>query len=145
MTDSRAGTILLVEDDVDVREALTEILEDAGYGVSVATNGEDALQLADACESPPRLILLDLMMPRMDGWQFLEETRLRASLAGVPIVVLSARNESNSGGVTAYLRKPFEAEALLHLVQDLCGPPNKRNGSDHFPNTTLNAGKPPTG
>src|SRR4051794_28574938 len=81
--------ILVVDDDPDLRDTLGQILEDEGYSVAAASNGREAL--AYLRERPaPSLILLDLMMPVMDGWQFRSEQRLDSVLAKIPVLVISA-------------------------------------------------------
>src|SRR5947207_15447872 len=81
--------ILIVEDDFDIREALTQILEDEGFQVRCASNGREALEVATSGPAP-RLILLDLMMPVMNGWQFRAEQLKDPRLAEVPVLVISA-------------------------------------------------------
>ena len=88
-----AGAILIVEDDADVEEAMREILEGEGYPILSAANGEEALRIL--AEKPrPRLILLDLMMPVMNGWELLRALRESAKLARIPVVVVSAVGSS---------------------------------------------------
>src|SRR5688572_27353229 len=93
MTD--ACDILLVEDDNDVREAIAEGLEDAGYQVFAAENGQEALDYLGSAPQLPSLILLDLMMPTMDGWQFHEQLSHHPRCAHIPVVVLSAAGVSD--------------------------------------------------
>src|SRR5262245_11415139 len=82
-------SVLVVEDDNDIRDALTLILRDQGYQVDSASNGQEALdQLRRG--SPANLIVLDLMMPVMDGWQFRHEQQRDPTLAGIPVVIVSA-------------------------------------------------------
>src|SRR5262245_59582395 len=79
-------SVLIIEDDPDIREALAEILEDEGYATVLAGNGREALDHLAKSEMPA-LILLDLMMPIMDGWQFRDEQRRSPSYAAIPVVV----------------------------------------------------------
>jgi CheY-like chemotaxis protein len=88
------GKILVVEDERGQREALAEVLSRLGYEVQCAANGSEALELMRHSESLPGLILLDLMMPVMDGWQFRAEQRKDRILADVPVVVLSALGDT---------------------------------------------------
>jgi two-component system chemotaxis response regulator CheY len=108
--------VLVVDDDPDILDALSEILEVEGYDVRRARNGREALQRIS--EGRPDLILLDLMMPVMDGWEF---ARTLGPVARPPIVVLSAdRNVSqkaNEIGAVGWLAKPFELTELLALVR----------------------------
>jgi CheY-like chemotaxis protein len=117
--------ILLVEDDVDVRESICEALRDEGYSVVAAANGADALaQLEHHRDVPPGLILLDLMMPVMNGVEFLDRYAADPSLPDVPVVVMSA-NPAASGqlrtDVLLYLRKPIDLDRLLQTVAVWCG------------------------
>src|SRR5262245_30022682 len=85
---SHPKSVLIVEDDPDVLEAMCFILENAGYLVATATNGAEALDCLRT-EAPPRLILLDLMMPIMDGWHFRSEQARDEKLAAIPVVILT--------------------------------------------------------
>jgi CheY-like chemotaxis protein len=116
--------LLLVEDDEAIREALTFLLEAEGYAVTSAVDGREALE---RLRGPGRtdLILLDLMMPGMDGWKFNEELRHDPALAGVPVVVFSAvelADQRASGlGAAGHLQKPVETKKLLETVRRHCG------------------------
>ena len=109
----------MVDDDVDLLEALSEILESEGFGIHQARNGLEALEVLEPLR--PDLILLDLMMPVMDGWEFAERIRGRPDWAQIPVIVLSAdRNVGDKArklGAVGYLAKPFELSELLSLVQ----------------------------
>ena len=111
--------ILLVEDDFDVRDALLEILESEGCPVVGAGNGQEALNQMRMGPSPC-LILLDLMMPVMDGWQFRAEQMRDPTLAIIPVVLMSADarvdQEAATMGAATYLRKPLEIGDLLEIV-----------------------------
>jgi CheY-like chemotaxis protein len=110
---SEAACILVVDDDREVREALKLILEGEGYDVVSATNGLEALErLDEGCR--PCLILLDLLMPLVDGWQFLAERSKTPELAAIPVIVITAADEIRvSRRRTSILRKPFALEDLL--------------------------------
>jgi two-component system, chemotaxis family, chemotaxis protein CheY len=111
--------ILVVEDDNDVRDAMVQVLQSEGYAAIPAVDGRDALERIEDGLAPC-VILLDLMMPRMDGWQFIEEHRRRRSKT--PIIVVSAYGSSDrlrSAGVE-YMRKPVDIDALLVLVGRYC-------------------------
>ena len=118
-------SILVVDDDPDILEALSEILEAEGFAIRQARNGLEAL--GELAPEPPQLILLDLMMPVMDGWEFAARIRRRADWARIPVIVLSAdRNiggKARDLGALGYLAKPFELQDLLHLVQASLGAP----------------------
>ncbi|ATB26819.1 response regulator [Melittangium boletus] len=110
--------VLVVDDDPDILEALSEILEAEGFEIRRARNGKEALERLEP--DPPRLILLDLMMPVMDGWEFAQRMRQKSSVAHIPIIVLSAdRNVGSKAsdiGAVGHLAKPFELTDLLKMV-----------------------------
>ena len=113
--------VLLAEDDEDLREAMVDTLNDAGYRVEAVRNGLDALEWLEENAIPPKLILLDLMMPVMDGWQFLDERQKTPRVAAVPVVVLSANGSFSGGGdSTGFMRKPVGVKPLLALVASYC-------------------------
>jgi CheY-like chemotaxis protein len=109
--------VLVVDDDDDIRENLVELLAGEGYEVTAAGDGRAAL--AEAGRSRPDVILLDLMMPVMSGWQFREAQLGDPALAGVPVVVLSAMAADLE--VEASLPKPFLVDDLLRLLERLTG------------------------
>jgi CheY-like chemotaxis protein len=117
--------ILVVEDERGQREALAEVLSRLGYEVQCAANGSEALELMRHSESLPGLILLDLIMPVMDGWQFRAAQRKDRALADVPVVVLSALDDTAKknvqDGAAAFLSKPLRWQALLPVVERFCG------------------------
>jgi CheY-like chemotaxis protein len=84
-----APQVLVVEDDAPIREALCAVLRDDGYAVAEAGDGQEALEFLRT-HPTPRVILLDLMMPVMDGWTFLREQAADPALAGIPVVVITA-------------------------------------------------------
>ena len=116
------GEVLVVEDDFAIGEALRELLENEGYGVTWASNGLEAL--AYLRTRTPGLILLDLMMPVMDGWEFRTAQRGDPALARVPVIVLSAdhglERKISDLSVQAWLPKPFALDALLAAVSQHC-------------------------
>jgi len=116
------ATILLVEDDPDVRDAVAESLEDHGYRVLLAQHGEDALQQLRQSPIRPSLILLDLMMPVMDGWQFRDEQKKDAAIADIPVVALTAHGNSRKFDAADHLRKPITLDVLLGVVDRFCPP-----------------------
>jgi len=107
--------ILVVEDDDEIRDALREILEDEGFTPMVAQNGRIALNLLET-EPKPRVILLDLMMPVLNGWEFLEIQKKTEDLSKIPTIVLSAVAERQLPAGTVALRKPLNLNELLSLL-----------------------------
>src|SRR4051794_36215712 len=104
-------TVLVTDDDDGTREALTLLLQGQGYAVATARNGAEALDRLR--EHPlPNLVLLDLWMPRMNGWEFREQQRQDPTLATVPVVVVSAGERDKALGDVVYLQKPVEADTL---------------------------------
>lgn len=115
------GTILVVEDDHDIRVGVRMLLEDEGFRVLTVTDGRSALELLERAPEPPRLILLDLMLPVMDGWHFAKLVRKRPRLAGIPIVIMSAYEDPPPPeGVVGFIKKPVNADLLLRLVAPYC-------------------------
>lgn len=112
----RDGVVLIVDDDQSIRETVQEALEQEHQPAAIAGNGQEALEwLHD--HPPPRLILLDLMMPVMDGWQVIDKLRDDDHLAGVPIVVITAfGRELGSAARFPTLRKPFDLRDLLDVI-----------------------------
>lgn len=114
--------ILLAEDDDDLREAMLETLVDAGYRVVAVHNGQEALTWLHQAEALPSLILLDLMMPVMDGWQFREAQRKDPKASSIPVVVLSAMGTHATIEAVEYLKKPTKVAPLIAVVERFCGP-----------------------
>ncbi|HEX9398984.1 MAG TPA: response regulator [Anaeromyxobacter sp.] len=115
--------VLVVDDDPDILDAICDILEAEGYRVSRARHGREALDQIDG--ERPDVILLDLMMPVMDGVAFAQALRLRPAVRDIPIVVISADGNPQraaSVGAIGYLAKPFDIEALLAQVAGITRP-----------------------
>jgi CheY-like chemotaxis protein len=111
------GSILVVDDDADLRQTLELLLDDSGFTVTAAANGQVALDQLMA-GARPDVILLDLMMPDMNGWQFLERAHADAGLAAIPIVIMTARKTDDSVPASSQgvLRKPFDYANLLATI-----------------------------
>jgi CheY-like chemotaxis protein len=111
--------VLIVEDDDDARETLQMVLESSGYDVLTARNGREALEILRNHPDDVALILLDVLMPVMDGWQFLSERSHSEGLEDVPTVVLSGAHPSNpiSSHAAACLLKPVDTAELLKTVR----------------------------
>src|SRR5687768_12107285 len=86
--------VMVVDDDADIREAVADVLSDEGYPVELASNGREALNVLSAGAFRPNLILLDLMMPELDGWGLMAELEKRPELSAIPVVVFSAQGVS---------------------------------------------------
>ncbi|HEV3263061.1 MAG TPA: response regulator transcription factor [Gemmataceae bacterium] len=115
--------ILIVEDEDSTRDMLAMLLEDEGYAVTQAANGHEALDRLRS-QDPPRVILLDLMMPVMDGWMFRRIQKQDPVLASIPVVIVSAAGEVGQQAVAlsaaSYLQKPIEPNHLLATIRRLC-------------------------
>jgi CheY-like chemotaxis protein len=107
--------ILIVDDDNDVRESLCDVLEQCGFVVVSAGNGQEALELLRNRASAD-LVLLDLQMPIMDGWEFLRQYHTDLNFVHVPVVVLSASTPPFPDDVDAVLRKPVSIVELLETI-----------------------------
>jgi CheY-like chemotaxis protein len=120
-TPFRHCPVLIVEDDADLREMMAQLLLLEGYKTETVANGRDALQYLQTAERPD-VILLDLMMPVMDGWEFRRRQLADPSLSAVPVVVLSALDASRAADLdgAAFLKKPLDFDRLLVLVRQFC-------------------------
>ncbi len=117
-------SVLVVDDDAGIRAALMDILADEGYVVDSAPDGRAALELLRQQTNRPALVLLDLMMPGMNGWQFRTEQLRDPMLADIPVVVISAganaREQLEALDVADYLPKPIAYDRLVDLVACYC-------------------------
>lgn len=112
--------ILIVEDDNSIRELLVELLQSEGYEVASAVNGLEGLKYLQTQKNPD-LILIDLMMPVMDGYSFRTEQLKNADWSKIPVVVMSAeanaKEKMKNFGITAFLAKPVELDTILKTVE----------------------------
>lgn len=117
----RISTILVIEDDREIRETLRDLLESEGYQVFTAVNGKDGIEVLGRI-ARPCLILLDLMMPVCDGWRFRELQKQNLQIATIPVVTVSASRDDRAleAGGTKHLRKPIEMHTLLNTIKDFC-------------------------
>jgi len=118
--------VMLVEDDPDIRAMISQLLELEGYRVVTSANGKEALAALHSEGDRPGLILLDLMMPVMNGWQFREEQARDPAIASIPVVVISGDGgcgvcEGVEIEANGYLKKPIDLEVLLSTVQRFVG------------------------
>ena len=113
----RKRSVLVVDDDYDLREAMRDVLEEEGYLVNTASNGQEALDALRDGESP-EVVVLDLMMPVMDGWHFLDELERDSALADIPVVVMSASQDGRGRplGDKVFLSKPLDYHTLVATV-----------------------------
>jgi CheY-like chemotaxis protein len=117
---AKCNTILIIEDDEGIRNSLKLILEYGGYHVETAENGKDGIERLANIELPC-LILLDLMMPVMDGWAFAAAMKKDMMLATIPIVLVTAfANKAQSIGAARIVKKPVDMDTLLKFVSEYC-------------------------
>jgi CheY-like chemotaxis protein len=119
MTAQRTHTVLIVEDEEDLREMMSAALQMKGYAVVTAEEGNDALRKLDDI-GKPCLILLDLLMPGMNGWDFFEKLKERPALASVPVIVHSSAPDRAPVGVTRVIQKPLAFDGLISVVREYC-------------------------
>jgi CheY-like chemotaxis protein len=115
-------TVLLVEDDPDIRDIVQDVLEAEGYDVVPASHGRQALEFLNGVRGggvPPDIVILDMMMPLVDGRHVLDAIRNDQSLSSVPVVVMSAVTHEKPVGAAAFLRKPFSLDTLFDAVHTL--------------------------
>jgi CheY-like chemotaxis protein len=117
MTMAQPRRLLLIDDDEDLRESMSDALQGAGYEVSLAANGQEALERLSTGELP-HVILLDLLMPVMNGWQFCEQRKQDPRLAGIPIIAMSAAVSKDPWSpyyleVDDFVAKPVELDDLV--------------------------------
>jgi CheY-like chemotaxis protein len=118
-TGQHRGNVLIVEDDEDIRAAMAELLESEGFEVSVASNGQEGLEVLEHMEQPC-LVLLDLMMPVMNGEDFLRHVRESPSHQRTPVIIVTASGRSPLPGTQGLLKKPFEMTDLFATVSAHC-------------------------
>ena len=111
--------VLIIEDEQEIRDTLRELFEFEGYKVLTAENGAEGLRMLQEIRRPC-IILLDILMPVMNGWEFLEARQRNQELASIPVAILSgiAEKPDSIPGVTFFFRKPVNFERLLKLVDE---------------------------
>ncbi len=118
-----SARILLVDDEPGVRESVQAYLEDSGYAVQVAAGAKDAWEMLQ--RDPPELVITDVMMPQVDGYQFLKQMRDDPRFVVMPVIFLTARGMKSDrisgyqAGCDAYLPKPFDPEELIAIVKNI--------------------------
>jgi CheY-like chemotaxis protein len=128
MSQSKTPHVLIVDDDGDLRRSLGEALAEAGYQVGSVANGHEALVVMRTLPLPD-VILLDLLMPVMNGWQFCQAKRDNPAIAGIPVIAMSAAVSSDPGSpyfieVQDFIAKPLELDELLEKLNACTGPSN---------------------
>jgi len=124
---SSLGRVLVVDDDDVIRQLITVNLELEGFEVATAVDGQDCLDKVK--DVRPDVITLDIMMPRLDGWEAASRLRADSETADIKVVLLSARAQEadlergSRIGVDAYLTKPFDPDELIEVVRRLAGLP----------------------
>lgn len=149
--------VLLVDDDLSTRESFRLLLESLGFKVATAENGRQALSLLQTQDPLPSVILLDLMMPVMSGWQFLEERAKDSRIASIPVLVMSAALDASAAlpRVAGYVKKPVLPEQLIALLDPFrCGldAPTQAHTAQEGPGMhgswysadSISSGEPPT-
>ena len=120
LTTKKCRHILIVEDEKDIRENLKMLLELEGYKVFTAVNGEEGLKILRTIERPC-LILLDLLMPVMNGMEFLSEKKQEDSIAQIPVCIISGVAEKpDMNGVSGFVKKPINLDVLLKFIKSYC-------------------------
>lgn len=116
--------VFVVEDDQDIREALTDLLESEGYEVTTAENGQIGIDKLSAASHLPDVILLDLMMPIKDGFQFYAEKSAIPEFSDVPVIIMSADghilDKQRQLKAQAYIKKPVDIDHILKVVDHYC-------------------------
>jgi CheY-like chemotaxis protein len=127
-----SNQVLIVDDDTAILEMIAELLSYEGHRVVTYSEGREAVAFART--TPPALILLDLMMPEMSGWQVISALRSSPQTRTIPIVLLSARRDLADAArelkVAAYLEKPFDLEELLDIVRNYVTLGRAHNGHE---------------
>jgi CheY-like chemotaxis protein len=122
----RARTVLLVEDDLDIRDVLQDVLESDGYDVIPAANGKQALDFLTLNDPPGAdVVILDLMMPMISGWDVLRRMAEDPRLQSIPVIVVSAVAPEKPPRAYTFIRKPFTLETLSTAVRQCLGIPGQ--------------------
>jgi CheY-like chemotaxis protein len=111
-----AAPVMIVDDDPGLSSTLQSLLEGAGYRVYCASNGREALEMLGKVEPLPGIILLDLVMPIMNGEEMLKALRAVHALAAIPVTVVTGSREKTPEGARGMLQKPVDVDALLRIV-----------------------------
>lgn len=124
----QSAHVLIIDDELPIRETLSELLEEEGYSVASVANGREALAYLDQLAEMPALILLDLTMPIMSGWEFRAQQQQHPVFSTIPVVVLSANAEPKKVKavlqVDHFIAKPVDYTQLLSTIERYCAPPS---------------------
>lgn len=113
--------VLLIDDDAAILQMMHDVLEIEGYQISVARNGAEAIEILRRASPLPCVILLDLMMPVLNGWEFLDFQRNDPKFKDIPLVICSAYQESAKAiNPAAYLKKPLHYQPLVETIKKFC-------------------------
>jgi CheY-like chemotaxis protein len=112
-------TLLIVEDEEDLREMLRDALERRGFHVATAANGQEALAMSPQIEHIC-LVLLDLFMPEMNGWDFFEAIKSRKEFKDVPVIITTSAPNRAPAGATRVMKKPLSLDRVVSAVQEFC-------------------------
>ena len=132
LAEPRRPLVLVVDDDDSIREALCDLLDDAGFATVGARHGLEALKVLAASAEAPSFILLDLMMPVMDGWAFCDSRRKSRALRDIPVIAISAVDLSESNrpaDIDAFLAKPIDVDRFAGLAVRMAGHKTARERS----------------
>jgi CheY-like chemotaxis protein len=133
-------SVLVVDDEVDIRTAMTEVLEEEGYEVYAAGDGKEGLDRLR--EKQPSVILLDLMMPGMNGWEFRRAQQREPEVSDIPVIVLTAMGRAPSIEAQSFLQKPFDLDTLLDEVRRWTSHDTERRAAG-LSSPDVGAGAPP--
>jgi CheY-like chemotaxis protein len=114
-------TLLIVEDEEDLREMLRDALERRGFHVATASNGKEALDLLPQIDHIC-LVLLDLFMPEMNGWDFFDALKAKKEFEQVPVIITTSAPNRAPVGATRVMQKPLSLDRILSTVQEFCTP-----------------------
>jgi len=134
MSETEGTKLLLVDDEPSLQEAVEAYLEDEGFLVNVASNANEGWQLLE--QDTPDLVITDIMMPQVDGYQFLEKLREDPRYKGLPVIFLTAKGmtadriKGHQAGCDAYLSKPFDPDELVAIVKNLLSRRESLSSSD---------------
>jgi CheY-like chemotaxis protein len=120
--EDRRPLVMVIDDDADIRTAIQDLLEGEGFATVGAADGQAALNLLADLADPPAVILLDLMMPIVDGWTFCKIRQGLVTLMDIPVITISAASTTGTGAplrVDGSIEKPFEANAVISLVSQM--------------------------